>query len=162
MYHRIFALLIGIDDYKSPTIPSLSGAVADANAFLKYLCGTLDIPRDNITVLLDKSATRKAILDAFNHLKDDARIQHGDAIFIYFAGHGSEILAPVGWEAGGTSCRIQVIIPQDYCDTNGQEVQAIPDRTIGALVECIAENKGNNIVRAQRCHDSLGFIVSLL
>lgn len=144
---NVFGFLIGIDVYKSSRIPRLSGAVADVQEVLKFFCDTLHVPQDNFTVLRNNLATRKAIIDTLIHLKDDVRIRHGDAIFIYFSGHGSEIPAPLGWEAGGRGVNIQVIIPHDYCVTGSEEVQAIPDRTIGALLECIAEKKGNNIVR---------------
>lgn len=142
---RIFGLLIGIDDYQSSQIPPLAGAVADTEAFLAFF-DTLNVPSKNLQVLHNASATRKAIIDALNRLKDDERIRPNDAIFIFFAGHGSELPPPPGWEAGGPGSMIQVIIPHDYCEIPGHEVQAIPDRTIGALLEGIAETKGNNIV----------------
>lgn len=144
---QMFALLIGIDHYESSGIPRLSGAVADTEDVLQFLY-TLSVPLENIQVLRDCSASRQSIIDSFRNLRDNPRIKPGDAIVIYFAGHGDEILAPPGWEVGETSGMIQVLIPHDYCQTSGKEiVPAIPDRTVGALLEDIAEKKGNNIVR---------------
>ena len=143
---RIFGLLIGIDNYKSSHIPPLSGAVADTQAFWEFFRENLNVPSKNLQILHNASATRRAIIDALNRLKDDERIHPNDAIFIFFAGHGTELPPPPGWEAGGPGSMIQAIIPHDYCETPGSEVPAIPDRTIGALLEGIAEAKGNNIV----------------
>ena len=104
-----------------------------------YLEGYLKVPRDQIRILLDKAASRRAIIDEFKRLQDDERIKVGDPILIYFAGHGSEIQSGEG--------KMQAIVPQDYCGSLGKEVPAIPDRTIGALIAQIAEKKGDNIVR---------------
>ena len=48
------------------------------------------------------------------------------------------------WKTG--SKKIQMLIPQDYSDMKGREVHGIPDHTIGALVNDVAEAKGDNIV----------------
>ena len=98
-------------------------------------------------VLENKSATRVAILKKLRSLANDPRIQRGDPIIIFYAGHGSEAAAPPGWEAGGSKANIQLILPYDvYCQSRGKMVDPIPDRTLGALLAAISQNKGNNIV----------------
>ena len=134
----MFALIIGINLYDS--VRSLRGAAGDALSVKKYLEESLKVPSGQIHTLLNKEASRTAIIDAFSSLRDDGRIVEGDAIFIYFAGHGSEIEGDVGNKQ-------QVLVPQDYCVTDEKYVPAIPDRTIGALISQIAEKKGDNIVR---------------
>ena len=69
-----------------------------------------------------------------------------DPILFYYAGHGSEIYAPEGWQCGGPGSKVQVLVPQDYCSENGLEVPGIPDRTIRFLLDKIAHSKGDNIV----------------
>ena len=64
---------------------------------------------------------------------------------IYYAGHGTEASAPPAWETGGS--KIQMILPQNYSAESGSEVHGIPDRTIGTLLEDLAQEKGDNIVR---------------
>jgi hypothetical protein len=113
--------------------------VPDILSVENYLKGYLRVPQDQIQTLLDESASRRAIIDAFKRLQDDERIKSGDPILIYFAGHGSEFSTP---ESG----LMQAIVPQDYCKNPGKEVPAIPDRTIGALIAEIADKKGDNIV----------------
>ena len=137
----MFALIIGINYYDS--VRSLRGATGDALAVKKYLEDSLKVPSGQIHTLLNKEASRTAIIKAFFDLRDDGRIAEGDPIFIYFAGHGSEIAAPEG-EVGS---KLQVLLPQDYCVTDEKYVPAIPDHTIGALIAEIAEKKGDNIVR---------------
>ena len=138
---RLFALLIGINDYGH--VRPLRGAVPDILSVRTYLEGYLKVPRDQIQILTDQSASRCAIIDAFKGLQDDERIKEGDPILIYFAGHGSEIPDP----EDKFEKKMQAIVPQDYCERPGNEILAIPDRTIGALIAKIANKKGDNIVR---------------
>ncbi|KAF8968687.1 hypothetical protein BDZ97DRAFT_323862 [Flammula alnicola] len=154
----LFALIIGINSYQSTEFRPLRGAVPDALSFKAYLETRVNVPSEQISVLLDKAASRLAIIEEFIHLKDDRRIKKGDAIFIYFAGHGGEILPPPSWECGGPGTKIQVIIPYD-CDAleRARRIPPIPDRTIGALLARIAEKKGDNItVVFDCCHAASG------
>ena len=99
-------------------------------------------------MLTNEHAHRTAILDALKSFTEDGRMRKGDAILVFYAGHGAEIDAPMGWECGGR--KIQSIVPSDYCETPGLEVPSIPDRTLGALFDDIAEMWGNNIVSLVR------------
>ena len=143
----MFALIIGIDRYESKDVKDLRGAVADARAFAAYLEDYLGVLQDDTTILENESATREAILGSLRSCANDPRIQHGDPIVVYFAGHGGEAAAPPGWEAGDRNADIQLTMPYDvFCQSGGKCVDPIPDRTLGALLDAISENKGNNIV----------------
>ena len=126
---------------------TLKGAVADAQSFKDWLEAERGVPSDQITFLTDEKATCSAIIDALTELKSDTRIKRSDPIFIYYAGHGTEIKGPESWECGRADKMIQAIVPYD-CDTVTSEGQVGPisDRTFGALIGNIAEKKGNNIV----------------
>ena len=141
----LHALVIGIDKYANHR--ELSGAVADANAVDTYLRRYLDVPESQICNLRDEQATRIAIIEAFKALGKNPSINRDDAIFIYYAGHGGEQEAPVGWDTGGE--KIQVIIPRDEGLTiyGRQPIPSIPDYTIAALLDNLADKKGNTIVR---------------
>jgi Caspase domain len=139
-----FALLIGIDDYA--TVSRLSGATADADDMDNFLRNHLSVPKGHITNLRNETATREGIIQAFRKLQSNLEIKRDDAIFIYFAGHGSETDAPAGWPAAGS--KIQVLLPQDV-DVAGPSrspIPPIPDRTLAALLNDLAREKGNNIV----------------
>ena len=98
-------------------------------------------------ILENESATRAAVLKKLCSLANDPRIQHGDPIVIFYAGHGSEVVAPPGWEAGDRNANIQVTMPYDvYCQSGGKVVDPIPDHTLGALLAAILHEKGNNVV----------------
>lgn len=105
------------------------------------------VPLENIVLLTDEDATSAAIIDALTKLKTDNRIRRGDPIVIYFAGHGTEIKAPDGWECGRADRVIQGIVPHD-CDAvkSGVKIGPIADRVLGALIGSIAKEKDNNIV----------------
>ena len=139
-------MVCGINDYKSRNFSRLRGAVKDAADFVELLVTSYHVPRDQILFLTNETASRSNIISALEGLSTNPRIQPGDPIVFYFAGHGSEIDPPEGWECGGPSSRIQVLVPQDYCSEAGREIPGIPDRTIGFLLDKIAHSKGDNIV----------------
>lgn len=139
-----YALVIGIDDYEK--VSKLSGATADADDMDLFLRTHLNVPTSHIINLRDKTATRETIIQAFRSLQNNPEIDHGDAIFVYYAGHGSETEAPVGWVT--PSSKIQVLLPQDVGTPDLQQlpIPPIPDRTFATLLNDLAEKKGNNIV----------------
>lgn len=145
---RLFALIIGINKYKTVKRPflNLRGAVPDADLVQSYLQKYLSIPDSQIRNLRDSEATRAAILHEINALTTDDRIQRGDPILIFYAGHGSTAPTPKGWESGGPV--IQLLLPHDYLCENekGQMIYGIPDRTLGVLLGRLASAKGDNIV----------------
>ncbi|KDR74092.1 hypothetical protein GALMADRAFT_141828 [Galerina marginata CBS 339.88] len=151
---RLFALIIAINTYKSPNFHRLRGAVSDALSFQEYLTGHLKIPQEQTTLLLNENATRSAIVDALVKLAKDSRIAEGDAIIIYYAGHGGETMPVAGWEAGGPGSKIQMLVPYDYCAEQDHEIPGIPDYVIGALIDSIALKKGDNITVILDCCNS--------
>jgi hypothetical protein len=80
---HIFALVVGIDNYKM--LPTLDGAVADARDIDRALRrgGVTDI-----TLLIDSAATRAAVTDTMRRFVKETR--PGDLVLISFAGHGSQ------------------------------------------------------------------------
>ncbi|PVG00045.1 hypothetical protein CPB86DRAFT_702211 [Serendipita vermifera] len=162
---RLFALLIGINEYASPNVRNLYGAVSDAKAIQEYLEVTLGVPTEQISCLHNSQATRAAIIQKLTELQMDPRIQRGDPILVYYAGHGGETDAPIGWETNDPM--VQMLIPYDFSaeidvvntkiSGGGNVVYAIPDRTIGTLLERVAFEKGDNLtVIFDCCHSGSG------
>ncbi|TFY62831.1 hypothetical protein EVG20_g6557 [Dentipellis fragilis] len=153
---RLFALVVGINQYRSSSVRNLQGAVPDADNINHYLTEELRVPPSQIRNLRDGEATRAAIIDGIRALTDDPKINSNDPIFIYFAGHGATTKTPDGWEAGGP--KIQMLIPHDHdCVVAGKTIYGIPDRTIGVLLERLAKKKGNNVsVIFDCCHSGSG------
>ena len=143
---RLFALVIGISKYAFKKFSDLPGAVPDANEIVNWLVTDLQVPRNQVSLLTDEAASRAGIISALEGFRSDDRIHQGDPIFIYYAGHGSGIQSPEGWECGGPGRKIQILVPQDYSPECG--IYGIPDHVLGWLIHGIAEKKGNNIVGA--------------
>lgn len=134
----MFSLIIAINNYESREFRHLRGAESDGKSFREYLISHLNVPQEQTTLLLNEKATRLAIIDAFIKLANDSRIERGDAIVIYYAGYGGEILSRQDLER-----TIQALVPYDY---EGWKVPGIPYHTISALIDRIAATKGDNIV----------------
>ncbi|KIM22184.1 hypothetical protein M408DRAFT_28909, partial [Serendipita vermifera MAFF 305830] len=148
----LFALIIGIDQYKSAALDDLGGAVADAKAVKSYLETTLGVPESQIQTLYNTEATRDAIVDNILALQTNPSIKKGDAILIFYAGHGGTGKAPAGWDAGGSE--IQILLSHDaiYEGKDGM-VYGIPDRTMASLLGKLAHEKSDNItVIFDCCH----------
>lgn len=142
---NLFGLVIGIDEYKDSP---LKGAVADARAMKEFLESNpaQTFSKIRIDALFNKEARRQKIMDVLRSLMKDDNIRHGDAIVIFFAGHGGRADVPPGWHA--PESKGEFLIPYD-CGHEHESRKALPilDRTLGLLIKAIAAKKGNNIVR---------------
>ncbi|KAJ3570388.1 hypothetical protein NP233_g4439 [Leucocoprinus birnbaumii] len=150
MSTRAFALIIGIDHYKSGNVWNLHSCTEDARLMRSWLINDLNVPEDQICMLLDSQATKHNIEERFmSHLTNNRFIEKGDAILVYFAGHGSTIPAPQGWfqtDAVKRSGRAEVLCTYDYeaKATHGR-VAGISDRSLRAMFSELSQAKGDNI-----------------
>jgi metacaspase-1 len=80
------ALCVGINDYPYDG-NDLNGCVNDAKAWATLLVDHFDFPRDDVRVLLDKKATKKATMAALKDLLAGAR--SGDVLVFTNSSHGS-------------------------------------------------------------------------
>ncbi|KAJ7253028.1 hypothetical protein B0H12DRAFT_601690 [Mycena haematopus] len=141
---RVFGFVVGIDKYKSGAVWNLESCVDDAQKVQRWLRKDLKVPKDQICMLLDKHATKENIEKSFlRHLVHNDNIQRGDAIVIFFAGHGSSVPAPEGWfHEGSVKGKAEVLCSYDY----GQRgVVGISDRSLQSMLEELSHAKGDNI-----------------
>jgi hypothetical protein len=93
---NIWAVVVGINDY--PNTRRLKYAVADAEAFYRHLVDVIQIPAENVTLLLNREARLSRLRSSLGtHLKKKAGKE--DMVIIYFAGHGAtekDVLSPDG------------------------------------------------------------------
>jgi hypothetical protein len=95
-----WALVVGIDQYDVADVPSLTGAVADAVAAVKWL-RTFGVPDSQILVNASPSPTSKPDLDAIKISTEAAtfgqiwasihklcKVADGARLFIFLSGHG--------------------------------------------------------------------------
>jgi len=154
MSTRIFALIIGIDSYKSGSIWNLHGCVEDAKKIKRWLTDNLNVPKDQICLLLDKQATKQNIEEYFmQHLVANPCIEKGDAILIYFAGHGSSLRAPTDWHQRGSKvATVQLLCPYDHdTKSSGGRISGISDRSFHAMINDLSASKGDNITLFLDC-----------
>ena len=89
MLPRIWALIVGINNYKDKRIPDLRYAERDAMAIFRFFRtprgGT--VPLNRIKLLLGPKATRANILSALKEILL-RRTDKNDLVVIYFVGHG--------------------------------------------------------------------------
>ncbi|KAF7354114.1 hypothetical protein MVEN_01098800 [Mycena venus] len=148
---RAFAFVVAIDQYSSPEINNLRKCIDDADLIQSYL--RKRFKEAHIHSLYNESASREAILAGFrSHLIENNKIEYGDPIIFYFAGHGCRVKAPDKWRT--TDGRIETICPYDELTlVQGTVVPGIPDLTIAALLRELGREKGNNItVIFDSCH----------
>lgn len=85
---EIYAVVIGISDYKDDQIKDLQYADRDAKVFAEYLQSENggSVPANHIKLLLGKDATIAAVYNALQWVKDN--VAENDQFYFYFAGHG--------------------------------------------------------------------------
>ena len=98
------------------TISNLEGSANDAQAIAQVITARFGFRRPDVRMLLDRAATRQAILDSLSAML--TRSQPGDVAFFSFAGHGAlrrnsrspgkqvdQTLVPVDANAGAEDIR---------------------------------------------------------
>lgn len=107
-----WALVIGVGDYinfDDVEGGDLPGAENDARGMRDLLVTRWGFPEQNVKLLLSREATREAIQQNITGwLTDNAR--PGDNVFIFFAGHGSQVWDENGDEDDGLD---ETIAPAD-------------------------------------------------
>ncbi|MCP4043479.1 MAG: caspase family protein [Gammaproteobacteria bacterium] len=95
LYGQSWAVVIGVNDYRHRDIADLHYAVADAEA----VAGHLPDKGWNVTILLEKQATRQNIVDM---LSGDMEQKAGpeDRLLVFFAGHGRDLTNRAGRTRG--------------------------------------------------------------
>lgn len=88
---RRLALIVGVGQYKSPSIPDLPGPPKDAMRIYELLTGSqgYGFPKENVCVLLDAEASTANFKKYFSKVLIN-RAHSKDEAVIYYAGHGSQ------------------------------------------------------------------------
>jgi hypothetical protein len=148
---KLFAFIVTIDVYLSPSITNLSGCVRDGEAIRDFLVQKLAVSNSgsSIKFLRNETATRAAIIQTFrSHLTLNNSINKQDLILFFYAGHGCRVQAPKDWATDDDTGLVEAICPYDTEVSNdGTRIFVIPDRTLGGLIAELEQEKGNNIVR---------------
>jgi hypothetical protein len=150
--HGKWALLIGINKYpKLPAASQLRGCINDVDAIEAVLTSDrFGFPVGNVLKLVDAQATREGILTAFKtHLVENLRIREGDAVVVYFSGHGSRIKDMHGDEESGYD---QTLVPYDAGRKSADDVRDITDDELSVLLDKLSQRTQNINLFFDSCH----------
>lgn len=152
----LYALLVGINHYASPTVPDLGGCVNDVAAMSALLRDQWGVADDAITVLTNEAATHARIQAAFQDRLlaplqawvAGGRTGEAPALLFYFSGHGSRALAankPSGFD--------ETLVPHDSRLT---DVYDIKDWEVGQWLTQLTQYTDNVTVIFDCCHSGSG------
>ena len=156
----LYALLVGITRYASPTVPDLAGCENDVLAVRDLLQDHFGVAPDGITVLLNEAATREAIRTAFRdqllaplqtwaaQRRPDDGAQEQPAVLFYFSGHGSQ--APAADELAGVD---ETLVPHDSRVDGRYDIK---DRELRSWLAEVSQYTTNVTVILDCCHSGSG------
>ena len=130
------ALLIGINDYKSPQIRDLNGCLNDVERIKTLLLTKYEFPEENILTLANEQATHDAIINSIkNHLI--ARAKKGDIVVLSYSGHGSNMKDISGDEIDNLD---ETIVPYDSRTPNKFDIR---DDQINGMLRDLTQKTAN-------------------
>lgn len=153
---KIRALLVGINEYRSPSIQeyNLKHCISDVEKMANMLQNSY--AADVITMTSNKQddllPTKSGIIKQFQkHLITD--IKAGEIALFYFSGHGSRECAHDLFKQDGKD-HIQVLICQDSTTISGETFLA--DKELRYLIRKVHEKCAETIVITDCCHSGNG------
>lgn len=141
------ALLVGIGTYASlPEKMFLEGPKNDVPLIEKLLKEKQGYAADSIRVLLDKDASRAAILANIDEWLIQGT-QPGDRVYFYFSGHGLQVKDVSGDEEDGLD---EALSTYDIAAGDGDWTNVILDDEIDAMLEKLKDRAVSIVIDA--CH----------
>lgn len=148
----LYALLVGIDDYRAP-VPYLRGCVNDIRAF-ESLLHSQAAHRDmslEVKVLLNEEATRNAVIDGFvTHL---SQADEHDVALFYYSGHGSQERTPPELKELESDGLDETIV---CFDSRNPGKYDLADKEIASLIRYVARRNAHVAVILDCCHSGSG------
>ena len=110
--HDRWAVIIGVGQYESATIPRLRFTVPDAEAVYQALIGPAGFKKDNVLLLTDRSERKPTLRNIKWALGTflGRSAKKDDTVVIFFAGHGAPEVDTRGLERDGLA---KYLIPSD-------------------------------------------------
>ena len=149
----VYALLIGIDDYRAAA--PLHGAVNDAVAAAAYLRSRVPPGELSAVELHDGKATRAAVVDALRDHLGQAR--SGDTALLWFAGHGSLGRLPRELWPLEPDGRLQTLV---CADSRDGDVPDLFDKELSVLLDRVA-TAGAHVAAVMDCCHAAGTLRGL-
>ncbi|WP_375514188.1 caspase family protein [uncultured Nostoc sp.] len=149
---KLYALLVGIDNYPDPN-HRLEGCVNDITAIEEYLNERFDKQEYQLYLqtLKDEQATREAVIDGFrNHLRQAGE---NDVVLFYYSGHGSQELTPKEFWHIEPDHQDETLVCYDSRTENGWD---LADKELALLIAEVAEKKPHLTIILDCCHSGSG------
>lgn len=152
---KVYALLVGINQYADPTIRPLKGCLNDVQAMHAYLESqeSLDLKLEQLTDSTETKPTKKNIVDAIESHLTEAKT--GDVVLFYFAGHGiqekTDIPAFQRAEVGGL-LEALVCIDSRGIDKGDTKYTCLADKELRFLIHKVAKNGAHVLTIFDCCH----------
>lgn len=146
MSNRIFALLVGINDYPSH-VGRLSGCLNDVDHFFDYLTANFDRNALSIETLKDADATRQNIIDQFrDHL---GKAGKDDIVLFQYCGHGARCKSASAFKKFFPDGKDEGLVCADSRDSGGFD---LADKELAILLAEVAANDPHIAVILDCCH----------
>jgi hypothetical protein len=140
---QVRALVIGIDQYQN--VRPLKGAAADARDIASALKGA---GVSDLTVLIDRDATRRNVDAAMMHLLETA--SPGDLVFLSLAGHGAQAPERVkGSEPDGMD---EVFLLSGYAPSGRGNLERVIDDEFNGWLSQLDKKGVDVLFVADTCH----------
>lgn len=152
MTRRIYALLVGIDEY-FPGVSDLGGCKNDIAAVADVLRARADAAGDRLELrtLTDRDATREAVVATFReHLR---RAGPHDAALFYYSGHGSQQATPPELWHLEPDHMDETLVCADSRTPQGWDLS---DKELGVLLGEVADTGAHVTAVLDCCHSGSG------
>jgi hypothetical protein len=144
---KIYALLVGINDYLSPNVSNLSGTGKDLEDMQDYILSNYSAYETKVEVLKDTNATRANIIKNFEqHL---GQAQEGDIALFYYSGHGSWGKTNEAFFKFDPDEREEGLVCHDSRVDNQFD---LVDKEMAVLLNYVARNNAEVVLLVDSCH----------
>ena len=153
MKKRLFAFLVGINDYPQSGVSPLKGCVNDATSLADFLQANYTDLEPDILLRTNAEATRAQFIQDFRAQLGQAN--DGDVVFFHFSGHGSREISPPELWSINPDKRNETLVLYDSRDSEGAD---LADVELAVLLWEISQGKPNLdvVVSLDCCHAGSG------
>jgi Caspase domain len=150
MATRVYALLVGINDYP-PQVGKLAGCLNDVDHFHVYLSDNFDKANLAVEVLKDRDATRENIIRQFRaHL---GKAKEGDVALFQYCGHGARWASAKAFLEFYPDGKDEGLVCIDSRRPGGYD---LADKELAILISEVAKNNPHLAVILDCCHSGSG------
>jgi hypothetical protein len=154
MSRRLYALLVGINDYPDGVgTPKLSGCLNDVDHFHDYLKESVGKEDLAVEVLKDRDATRESIIRQFR--KHLGRARAGDVAVFQYCGHGGQSASARAFREFDPSGLDEGLVCVDSRRPNGGGLD-LADKELAVLINEVANNEAHVAFILDSCHSGSG------